>query len=184
MASGVNWQNRIISTALVRADAMLANEANWRLHPKAQQDALLTVVENVGLVAPVIVNKRNAAEWGQDRGIETMVDGHLRCQLALRQGDDTELPVVYVDLTPDEERLVLATFDPIAGLAAPDKEKLSELLESIDREDATIEALAQAVAGECKVSVDDAVPQSDETFPLARTATCPECGFAFDPTTS
>jgi len=38
------------------------------------------------------------------------------------------VPVVYVDLSEDEERLILATLDPLGALALGDKAKLGELL--------------------------------------------------------
>lgn len=170
--SMTDWRNRIISTAIVRADSLLANVDNWRVHPKAQQDALSAAIEHVGLVAPVIVNKRSSALWGGDRGIETMVDGHLRAQMALRKGDATELPVIFVDLDPDEERIVLASLDSITAMAVPDAEKLSELIQSVETEDASIvKLLATVAAGESMPPLDEAMPLGD-----TKTITCPSCG--------
>jgi hypothetical protein len=34
------WRNRIIGSGQEAPDQLLANPANWRIHPKAQQDAL------------------------------------------------------------------------------------------------------------------------------------------------
>ena len=34
------WRNRIIGSGEEAPDQLLANPANWRIHPKAQQDAL------------------------------------------------------------------------------------------------------------------------------------------------
>ena len=45
-----------------------------------------------------------------------VIDGHARVALALTR-KEASVPVLYVDLSPDEERLVLATFDPIGALA-------------------------------------------------------------------
>jgi hypothetical protein len=170
-----DWQNRIISTALVRADSFLANPANHRLHPKAQQEALGVAVEHVGLVAPVIVNKRTASEWGIDAGIETLLDGHLRVTMALRKGDATELPVVYVDLLPDEERIVLASLDAIGAMAVEDPEKMAELIQSVESEDAAILELLSACAGEKLPDVDEAVPAGE-----GKMTTCPECGHTWE----
>jgi ParB-like chromosome segregation protein Spo0J len=123
------YGKRIVGYGEVPAGELLANPQNWRIHPEAQQTALNDVLSTIGFVQSVIVNKRSSDEWGaQDRGVETMVDGHLRAQLALSRGEETPVPVVYVDLTPEEERRVLMTFDPIAAMAATDKEKLDELI--------------------------------------------------------
>lgn len=126
------WGNRIIGYGSLPASQFLANESNWRIHPRNQQDAIESVLGEVGFVQSVIVNKRTDSAWGKDRGVETLVDGHMRVEVALSRGEDTIVPVVYVDLTPTEERLVLATFDPIAALAGRDDPKLLSLIDGLD----------------------------------------------------
>ena len=123
-----SWGNRIVATGTVQAGQLLGNEKNWRVHPIGQQTALGDVLTAVGFVQTVVVNKRTDKAWGKDRNVETLVDGHLRVQLALSRGEGTEVPVTYVDLTPAEENLVLVTLDPIAALAGKDAEKLTALL--------------------------------------------------------
>lgn len=126
--SAAPFGKRILGTADVPAGQLLANPANFRIHPRAQQDALTTVLGEIGFIQHAIVNKRTSPEWGDKRGVETMIDGHLRTELALTRGEETPVPVVYVDLTPAEERRVLATFDAIGAMAALDGDKLDELL--------------------------------------------------------
>ncbi len=128
------WGNRIVGTGEVEAGSLLANEQNWRIHPLPQQDQMGAALRVIGFVQSVIVNKRSAEEWGADRGVETLVDGHLRVQLALSQGEDTRVPVSYVDLDPAEERAVLATFDPLGALAKTDEDKLATLRAQVDVE--------------------------------------------------
>lgn len=125
-----NWRNRIISTDTVRADQLQAHEQNWRIHPKAQQAALRTLIGGgaVGWIQSVIVNKRTDTRWGRNRGVETIIDGHLRVQLALTAGDETPVPVTYVDLLPAEEKLALASFDKITEMAGTDNEQYDALL--------------------------------------------------------
>lgn len=75
-ASGNQWRNRIVAFAEVDPESILANEANWRIHPKNQQEALSGILSDVGLVQSVIINRRTSELWGpNDRGIETLVDG-------------------------------------------------------------------------------------------------------------
>ena len=99
------WQNRIVGEDMVDADQLLANPTNWRIHPKHQQEALAGVLDNVGWVQRVIVNQRSGH----------VIDGHLRASLAISRGE--QVPVIYVDVDEDEERLILATLDPLAGMA-------------------------------------------------------------------
>lgn len=121
------WGNRVLGVGTVPAGQLLANARNFRIHPRAQQDALGGVLGEVGFVQGVIVNKRTHEAWGKDRNVETVVDGHMRVELALSRGEDTPVPVTYVDLTPIEEERVLLTFDPIGALAGRDDEKLAAL---------------------------------------------------------
>jgi hypothetical protein len=39
-APATAWRNRITGSGQEAPDQLLANPANWRIHPKAQQDAL------------------------------------------------------------------------------------------------------------------------------------------------
>lgn len=110
------WRNRIVGSGEERPDQLLANPHNWRLHPDIQQDELSKVLQRVGWVQNVIVNQRTGH----------VVDGHLRIQLAMWHDEET-VPVTYVDLSPSEEKLVLAVLDPLAALATRDEEKLSTL---------------------------------------------------------
>jgi len=166
----VTWENRIVGSGMSRAGDLLANEKNWRIHGKSQQDALSAVLGNVGWVAQIIVNKRSDPSWGNKQGIETVVDGHLRVELALSQGEDTEVPVTYVDLSEQEEGLILASFDPIAAMAAADREQLGELLKGIESEDAAIKQMLESIAQENKIPFgikegltdDDEIPEEVE----------------------
>ena len=128
------WQNRITGQGEVLASSFLAHPQNWRIHPKRQQDAMRGALEAVGFVQQVIVNQRTSTAWPPgERNVETLVDGHMRVEMSLSEGEDTKVPVVYVDLEPDEEALVLATLDPLALLAGVDREKRRELSGQISR---------------------------------------------------
>jgi ParB-like chromosome segregation protein Spo0J len=129
------WRKRIVGFDDVAPDQLAANPLNWRVHPKHQQDALSGVLDQVGWVQSVLVNKRTGF----------VVDGHLRVALALRRNEPT-VPVLYVDLSEDEEALVLATLDPIGALATADKEKLDELLRDVDTGSAAVQAMLSELA--------------------------------------
>ena len=128
------WRNRIVGEGEEEPDQLLANPRNHRIHPKRQQDALSTVLDRVGVVQRVIVNRRTGY----------VVDGHLRVALAITRGEPS-IPVVYVDLEEDEEALILATLDPIGAMAATDKDMLSELMASVGDDDSRVMALLDAV---------------------------------------
>lgn len=129
------WQNRIVSYSDDPIDELLANPANWRTHPKHQQDALRGVLSEVGIVQNIIVNDRTGH----------LVDGHLRVQLAYQDNQPT-VPVTHVDLSEDEEREILATLDPIAALATTDAAKLDELLRDVQSGEAGVQAMLAELA--------------------------------------
>lgn len=133
-AKSAPWGVRIVGHSRQKAGEFLANPANWRTHGLAQEAQLTSVLNDVGFVQSVIVNKRTDAAWGRDRNVETLVDGHLRVKAALARGEDTEVPVSFVDLTPDEERLVLLTLDPIGTMAGRDDELLQGLRTQVEVE--------------------------------------------------
>ena len=113
----MSWKNRIVGQEDVDPEDCLANPQNWRIHSQFQQQALGAVLDEVGWVAPVIVNQTTGH----------VVDGHLRVSMAISRGEKT-VPVQYVQLSPEEERLVLATYDPLSALALADADLLQGLV--------------------------------------------------------
>jgi hypothetical protein len=129
------WENKILRYTEEPPDHLLASPYNWRIHPKAQQDALSAVLTDVGWVVPVICNEVTGH----------VVDGHLRILLALRR-EEPMIPVAWVSLTPDEEALVLATLDPLSALATADTEKLDLLLHEVQTGDPALQAMLSDLA--------------------------------------
>lgn len=137
----MSWKNRIVGNGVETPDQLLANPFNWRIHPKYQQDVMSGVLNEIGWVQNVIVNQRTGH----------ILDGHMRAALAI-SAEESEVPVVYVDLSPEEEKLALATLDPIGALAVTDNslrdtlvselnqvESFNELMETFENKDALSE---------------------------------------------
>lgn len=159
----VNWRSRIVGHGEEAPDQLLANPANWRVHPKAQQDALAGVLGEIGWVQSVIVNKRTGH----------LVDGHLRVSLALRD-EASSIPVVYVDLSPEEEALVLATIDPLAAMAAVDQEQLESLLAEVSTSSPDVQKLLSGMT-KANIGQDD----RDATAPEVPTSPRAKAGDIF-----
>lgn len=113
-------RNRILSSENVSPKDVKKNVLNFRKHPKKQRDALAATLQRIGWIQDVIVNKRT----------NTLIDGHLRLQIAIDNKEET-IPVKYVDLDESEEKLALATFDPISALAETEKQALDSLLREL-----------------------------------------------------
>jgi len=154
------WRNRIVGSADVPPGDLVANPRNWRAHPDAQRGALEGVLDEVGWVQQVVVNKRTGF----------ILDGHLRVALALSRKEPT-IPVLYVDLDEDEEKLTLATLDPLAAAAETDPEALADLLSDVQTgNDAVrdlLDSLAEGIGREFDSDSDEtAEPRVDEAEEL------------------
>lgn len=116
-ANNQPWQNRIVEYCEMSPAELPENPNNWRTHPEKQRKALAGALGEIGLVQSVVFNRRTGR----------LVDGHLRVAMAREAGQE-KIPVVVVDLSENEEAVILATIDPLAALAGVDAEKLDGLL--------------------------------------------------------
>jgi hypothetical protein len=150
------FRSRIVGHDDVDPKTLLANPLNWRVHPQHQRSAISDVLTQVGWVQDVIVNKTTGH----------MVDGHLRVEIAVERNEPT-VPVEYVELSEDEERLVLATLDPLAGLAIPNSEALEQLLADLKVDGESLQGLLEDLlqaAGE-PPPVDPVTPGDEDFWP-------------------
>ena len=158
------WRSRITGQGSKPASEFLANPSNWRTHPQNQRDAVHASLSEVGWVQQVIENVRTGH----------LVDGHERVWQALKH-DDQDVPYLQVDLSEDEERLVLATLDPMAAMAGADAGVLAELLAGIETESEALQALLDGLAGEHLPP--EEWPEYDEGIAdEVEYLECPECG--------
>lgn len=147
-----NWENRIVSSGMENPDQLLANPFNFRLHPKHQQKALDGVLNEIGWIQDVIVNETTGH----------IVDGHLRVSLALKKNQ--KVPVKYVRLSEDEERIALASIDPISALANQDEVLLDKLIGDIETvEDDNLSDFLRGL-----LSADEDVKPKTETVSLTK----------------
>ena len=137
------WKSRIIGHGSESPEQLLANPWNARRHPGPQRDAMRGSLDAVGWVAEVTVNVQT----------QHVVDGHLRIEEAISHNEPT-VPVTYVDLTEEEERLVLATLDPLSAMATYDTEALMALLDGLSSGNAGLDALLGDLAGKGGSSFD------------------------------
>jgi hypothetical protein len=161
------WQNRIVGSGEEVPDQLMANPKNWRIHPMTQQDAVEAALDEVGWVQQVIVNKTTGH----------LVDGHLRVALAISR-EETAIPVTYVELDEREEALVLATLDPLAGLAATDTEKLAALIEDAQAEGTglahVLDDLAKSAAPLSDLTTAGTVANEEDFWPVIRLQVSPD----------
>ncbi len=103
----------------------------------------------------------------EEDGQIQIIDGHLRAGIAL----DQEVPVLVLDVTAEEADKLLATFDPITGLAEADVSALRELADSIDFDSkglrAMVDEMLASAGGTVEIEQDEvpAVPGEATTQP-------------------
>lgn len=176
------WTSRIVGYGDVDPEQLLPNELNYRIHPKRQQDALAGSLNELGWVDEVKVNKRTSELWEpNDRFVETLLDGHGRVKLALRKGEKS-VPVKYLDLTPNEERLFLGIFDPITNMAEIDNTLLDALLREVNTGESALQELLAEMANNSGIYQDEA--QAPEEFKeydeeVETEYCCPKCAYTW-----
>ena len=117
----MNIRNRVKELRHVPASDLRPNPKNWRTHPKAQQDALRGILAEVGMADACLAREL-------DDGSLMLIDGHLRAETI---GEET-VPVLILDVNEAEADKILATLDPLPGMADSDAVKLDELLRNVD----------------------------------------------------
>jgi hypothetical protein len=143
-------RDRIKELRRVKASDILPNPANWRTHPKAQQDAMRGILAEVGIADALLVRETPA-------GLQ-LIDGHLRADVA----PDSEWPVLVLDVDDKEAAKLLATVDPLAAMAETDPEKLQELLRQIDVDSEALQQMLAELADEAGLQDDGAEIVEDE----------------------
>ena len=128
--------SRIVGSAVVDPKTLKRHPMNARTHPEIQRKIVAAAIARIGWVDEVKVSKKTGY----------IVDGHLRADVAESRGE--LVPVTYLDLTPDQERELLATYDPIGDLAVVDEEQLASLLAEVELGDADLTALLEGLLGD------------------------------------
>lgn len=132
-----SWRNRITEHAELDPRTLHPHPQNPRMHPLAQQEAVGAALREVGVIHPILVSQRTS----------TILNGHLRVDLAIQAGAET-IPASLIDVTPDEEVLILAIFDRIASMADTDPERLHVLLSEVETKSDAFQALLDSYAAE------------------------------------
>jgi len=142
-------RSRIVGSGMVDPKELRANPRNWRTHPPEQRAALEAELARVGWVAGVMVNKTTG----------NLVDGHLRMEVAAARGEPT-IPVVWVELSEEEEHRVLAALDPLSSMAGTDQDMLGGLLDELDLQNQALEKhlVSFLAAGRKGITNPDHVP--------------------------
>jgi hypothetical protein len=138
----------------VKAADLRPNPRNWRTHPPAQRDALQGILAEVGYAGALLARELS------DGSLE-LIDGHLRAETT----PDMAVPVLVLDVNEEEAAKILATHDPLAGMAGVDSQAIASLLDDVKFESAALEDMLKRLAPLDGAADDDELPAADAAIP-------------------
>jgi hypothetical protein len=158
-------------------ETLVPSPANFRRHPSLQREALDSSISEHGWLSAPIVNKQT----------NRILDGHARVELAAENGEAT-IPVRVVDVSEEQEKRILASFDQIGSLAERDDEALTVLLQELAEsaeglpagwQDSDLETLLAEIAPVTgrEVTAPDEFPEVNEN--LKTQFCCPRCQYSW-----
>ena len=109
---------------------------NWKHHPEAQVEGLEAVISEVGWAGALLLNERTGR----------LLDGHARKKLNPELLVDGKVPVLVGSWSDDQERMILATLDPLASMAEQNESALQELLGQLETEEPALQKLLADLA--------------------------------------
>jgi len=144
--SSRTFRDRIVELRRVPARELIPNPRNWRRHPARQAAALRGLLEEVGYADALLAR--------ETPGGLMLIDGHLRAETT----PDQVVPVLVLDVNEAEANKLLATLDPLAGMAQTDMMALKDLAGLIHTDSAEVRELLDGLAGFAREAQQDAIP--------------------------
>lgn len=141
---------------------LTANPANWRKHPQTQTNTLKDVIGEVGWAGALLYNEKTGR----------LIDGHARKELF----EGERVPVLIGSWDEEQEKLILATLDPLAAIAGTDQEKLDELLAEIEANSEHVQQFLDSISSQ---SFPDGEEFDESAADDVKMLTCPHCGKEF-----
>lgn len=125
-------------------------------------------IKKFGMPQPLVVNRRSGV----------LVSGHQRLKAAEMLGWD-KVPVVYVDLSPSEEKALNVTLNN-KHIAGEFTDGLNELLSELDTDLLTELRLDKLMVPEINYDdFEEPAPKSEPSQKETETIKCPNCGVVY-----
>lgn len=136
-------RDRIVKLVRVKANELVPCPWNWRTHPEKQKQALQAVLEEVGMAGAAL-----ARRLPDDRLM--LIDGHCRTEML----GNKKIPVLELDVTEEEAKKLLLSFDPLGGMAGVDKDALGSLCKSVKTGSKALASLFSQLKEDNSVKID------------------------------
>lgn len=129
----LNSHNAIVWTGEVDPKTLLDHPSNYKVHTSEQRRAMEVILNDVGFVSDVLVNRRTGR----------ILDGHLRAEIA--RDRNQLVPVRMVDISEEDEVKYLATIDPTARLAVVQRGRFNAICKASFNDQHTLSTLANTL---------------------------------------
>jgi len=143
-------RNRVIEVRRIKLRDIQPAENNWRGHPEVQRAAFRDITRDIGFAGAVLTR---LLPDGQVK----MLDGHMRRE----ELPDLEVDALITDLTEDEAKKFLLTYDPISALAQADSTKLDALLRETQIDSPAVKAMLDNLARAAGLPLRKTEPAAD-----------------------
>lgn len=154
-------RDRIVELVRVKSRELKEHPGNWRTHPKHQRDALAGMLDQIGY-ADALLARRD----GKDL---VLIDGHLRRSL----DPDQVVPVLVLDVDEAEADALLATIDPLAGLAGANAAALKSLLGPLESKDPAVRELLDGLWRRAELGL-ERIRSQEQVAPKSKARTKPD----------
>lgn len=117
-------RDRIVELVRVKPEDLVECPWNWRVHSKNQQEVLRGLLGEVGIANAVLTRRLK-------NGKLMLIDGHLR-KKEFAGRPEQKVPTLVLDVSEKEAKKLLASLDPLAGMAETDAKALRKLLREVE----------------------------------------------------
>lgn len=135
---------------LVQPGSAQRNPLQYKEPTESQKAALRSLIfdpSGPGWAGVGLINDRRVEDgWSEEEAVPTWIDGHTRDAISQEQGEP--LPALVGSWSPEDERTILATLDPLAAEARTDPEAFLRLLETLPEQEQEVELLLDKMAAE------------------------------------
>jgi len=141
------WQNRIVGHADVDPLTLKAHPKNFRTHANQQRRLMEAALDELGHVGEIVVNRNS----------RRILNGHLRVELAIGRAEEA-VPVTWLDVSDEEELVILAFFDSIGEQAKIDADRLRANFQAITAQHDNLRTVMADWAASFQVTILPAKP--------------------------
>lgn len=151
----------------IEPEQLTEHPENWKTHPDPQVEGLESVIGQVGWAGALLYNETTGR----------LLDGHARKKLDPNLLVNGKVPVLVGSWEEDDERLILATLDPLGSMAQENEESLQTLLGKLEVESESLQGLLERLSGEVNhdITPPEDFPSVDDDLPTD--FKCPQCGY-------